>query len=327
MKYKLTIVIVIALVLLGLLYCFAVDRSAFNVLNQENKNQLDKQVVHYKMLDQNNGPGLYSFTDTQEQKLYLHITPETTTARPMLYSVFLNGRQMQCLWNGEAAINYRTTIEPNERQIIEITILNVPEGKNMYQFSAVHFPDKTDWKDQAFMRSAYTMDFTSFTIVRKTDIAADELLTFPYEKVMTKSNNRTAELAIIEGDLSITQDKISGNCIYKYNDIEKLYYHWRNSYDKQIMVRFSLMKDWEQICWPDSGKLFLDTKANPDDYLLKEIDLTGITETGANQYIVLAFINPGISFWYYNEQDANDHWKANPLGSQGWATLRNIVIK
>lgn len=328
MKHKLRIIIMTALLaLLAVLFYSAIDKSVFN-RDQANKSQSESEVIHYKMLGQDNEPGLYSFTNAKEQKLYLHITPETTTARPLLYSIFLNGRQIQCLWNGEAAVNYRTTIEPNQGKTIEITILNVPEGKNMYQFGAVHFPDKLDWNnDHPLRNSAYTMDFTSFTIVRQTDMAANELLTFPYEKSITKSKNRAAELAIIEGDLSVAPDKISGNCLYQYNDIKKLYYHWRNSYDEPVMVRFSLMKDWEQIPWPDSGRLFLDTKAEANDYLLKEIDLTGNAEVGANQYMVVAFINPGISFWYYDQQDDTDHWKANPLGSQGWATLRNIVVK
>lgn len=327
MRYKWIAVVII------ILFCVAYitsDKDVFNVSNETEANdgQLGKQVIHYKMLDEYGEPGLYSFTNTQEQKLFLNITPETTKERPILYSVFLNGRQVECLWNGEAASNYRTTIKPGEKQVLEISILNVPQGKNMYQLGTVHFPDKNDWGNyDVLLNSAYSMDLTSFTIIRQTGIVSQELLTFPYEQDIFESESEIADLALIEGDLSLAQDQISGGCIYNSDDVQKLYYHWRNSNDEPVMVRFSLMKDWEQIPWTDTGELFLDTKANSGDYLVKEIDLSKTLKSGTNQYMVLAFINPGVSFWYYDKDDNRDHWKVNPIGAQGWATLRNIVIK
>jgi len=286
----------------------------------------ERPRINYKLLDGQGKSAMCSFTNNSEQTLYLNVTPYITSERPVLFTVFMNGKQIECLWNGDNDINYQTIIEPEQKKVIEVVLRDIPEGKNTFQFGTVYFPEKTTWEDpDKLMNSEYSMELTPFTIVSKKDTVSEDW-SFPYHSYLFQNDATISQIVGIEGELCLSKDQPSVRCVNNLKDQKHLYYYWGNSEEEIVMVRFSLMKDWKQITWPDSGEMFLDIKANPGDSFVKEINLLQSAQLGANQYTVVAFVNPGVPFWDKNEKDL-EYSEVNQNGARGWATLRNIIYK
>jgi hypothetical protein len=99
-------------------------------------------------------------------------------------------------------------------------------------------------------------------------------------------------------------------------------YYWQNSDIKTRKVRFSLLSNWEQIPWP-SGDMFVDVYVEPGNIYYNELLLSDLSLTKyMNNLSVVAFVDPDISFWYY---DDDGDLKANHYASQAFSTLRSII--
>lgn len=322
MKHKKLIFPIFIILCIGLIIFFVYDRPAAKESKRYNS-------LKYLLVDEQGIPAMYSKTNGSEKRLFLDINSGVAQDCPVLYTIFMNGKQIKCFWDSNPAVNFRTVLKPNEHKKIEILLKDLTAGENVFQLGTVYFPDKTEWSDPAMLlRDEYSMDLVPFTVLSTNKSGPLLSSSFPYHQGLFVNNSPNAKLFGIEGDLSLYENKGKTGLIYHYNSVNKLYYHWGNTKDITVSLRLSLMKNWEQIPWPDTNTLFLDTKANPDDYLVKEIDLSSSAGEGPNQYIVIAFINPNTSFWYFEEQNkGEDKWKADPHGAQAWATSRNIVIK
>ena len=266
---------------------------------------------------------MFMKTDQSKLTFYLQISPDIIKSYPALFTIFMNGRQIQCLWDDNIKFSdvFLTTIDPKKVKKIKITIDNIPKGLNTMQFGMVYFPNKTDFKEENLYNRKYSLDLTSFTIVRNDNMNwAEESRFKNYEQPLLNKKMPVGS----RGELSLVKDEISYDLISDINQNKKMYYYWQNS-DKRIRkVRFSLLRDWKQIPWP-SGELFIDVSVNPGDIFYKEILLSKIINNKTNQISIIAFMDPDKSFWYWDKNKTND-LKATHYGAQANSTLRNIFV-
>lgn len=78
---------------------------------------------------------------------------------PILYTFFLDGKQIEAYWNGEKLTTFIKLIHPGESMRIEVALDNISKGiHNLYLGHVKHperiyWPDTDDLSDTAFMIS------------------------------------------------------------------------------------------------------------------------------------------------------------------------------
>jgi len=289
----------------------------------QNKPKITETIerINYKLLNENNKNAVYTVINNDIVTFSLRITPYIKKEKPVLYTIFMNGKQIECKWNNEPAKIFKTTIYPDKIDDIKVTIENIPKGLNTFQFGNVYYPDKTNFNSsEKLLSSNYSISFHPFTIVNGEEDKWSENLEFKYNNILSTDSNNVAS---IEGDISTDKVKIYKSLFNNYNETRKLYYHWKNSEDKSVNARFSLLVNWEQVRWPETDKYFIETKADPGDSLIHEINISEFSGNKTNQIAIVVFINPDTSFWYFDEK-VND-WEVNRYGSQAYSTLKNII--
>ncbi|MBA1335796.1 MAG: hypothetical protein HPY66_1424 [Firmicutes bacterium] len=295
-------------------------------LQKSPKTSQYNERINYKILDEAGKPSFYTITSIDKVKLFLQITPFLEKERPVLYTIFMNGKQIECKWNNELSLFHRRIIYPGKSETLEIIIEDIPEGLNTFHFGEVYYPDKTDWndKDNRF-NWEYSLNLSPFSVVSgKSSSWSEETKFFHHDGLLFNASGKKTT-AGIHGSLSMEKDRISYSHVYDIKEINKLYYHWKNSDVEPRRVRLSLLRDWQQIPWPDSGELFIDILANPDDMLIKEIDISKLAKDKENQLTIIAFLNPDVSFWYFD--DKSNDLEANHYGAIAFATLRDKIFK
>lgn len=319
------IYVLFTLVFMSVILFIITTNSIFSNTNSTEQSLpiINTYGINYKLLDHKGASAVYSFTDSDDITLYLHITPTLNKEIPVLYTIFMNGVQIQPIWNDTThSCLYNYIIKPNKKDVIKITIKNIPNGINTFQFGTVYFPNKIFWEDENVIFSDnYSLRLEPFTVVSKENILNINLLNFKYnEKLIKRDYTNVVDMY---GILSISQDFISFNSFYDIRDVNKIYYHWKNTDRQERNVRFSILKDWKQIPWPNIDEYFIDILVYPNDAIIKELDFSYLItdEDDTVQFTIVSFVDPGISFWYY---DGND-LKANHYGSQGFASMRTIL--
>lgn len=285
-----------------------------------NRGLESQENIHYKLVDDKGINRMFIKTNQSKVTFYLKIIPNITKKTPALFTIFMNGRQVKCLWDGanEHAEVFFTKITPKKDKEIKITIDNIPKGLNTLQFGTLYFPNQTNFIEDDLYNEKYSLDLTPFTIVRDEDINWSEKATF----INNKQPSLNKKMPIGKrGELSASKDDLYLDLISSISQNSKKYYFWQNIDKKVKRVRFSLLINWKQVPWP-SGDKFIDVSLNPGDVFLKEIMLSDIVKNKTDQLSVVAFINPDVSFWYW---DKNNDLKATDDGAQAYATLRNII--
>ena len=281
------------------------------------------ETINYKLLDKEGNPIVCYITSDDEITLFLKVTPDITQTLPVLYTVFMNGEQIECLWNNKLTCVYYQLIEPQKTEFIALTIREIPEGRNTLQFGSVYYPSKIHWNNTESI-NRYTLNLNPFTIVRNIE-AQYTYMEFTSKKSEQENGYFEIQNIGINGFLSSKKGKQVSKFIYNVDEINHLYYYWQNPDNIPINAKFSLLVNWKQTTWPNTGKLFIDIKSYPKDIVFQEIDLSTIIKEEINHICVVAFVNPDISFWYY-DTSVND-WEANPQGAQGYSTQRTLIIK
>lgn len=300
--------------------CIAVI-MAIPMKNTSDKNKIER--INYKLINRKGEPSLYNVIDSNEIELYLKITPQIKEQRPAAYTIFMNGEQIECQWNDEKTKIFKKTVYPDRNDVIKIVINNIPNGLNTFQIGTVYFPDKNNWTEEELENTRYSIDFNSFTIISNQDIKNKSNISFEYKKELF-NNNESDAIAIIDGDITYSKEEIIIQNIYYLNKSKIAYYHWKNTDDKVRKVRFSLLVNWKQVEWPDTGELFIDSLAYPNDYLIKKLELSAFEDS---QIAIVAFLDPDEPFWYYDKNDPNNRIKANYYGSIAFSTDRTIIKK
>lgn len=288
--------------------------------------QLTKSVkeesINYKITDKNGESVVLINTTNNSVTINLSIKPSINISRKVKYSIFMNGKQMNCLWNGNNKKVFEYLVMPDREDIIEIKIENIPEGSNTFHMGTIYYPDKTKWDDEFKLLTQETMlGLKSFTVNVGDKI---DCLDFDSKSELLNPNNSLVTTS--SGDISSSDSSISLVTENKLSSQDILYYHWKNDYDKSKNVRFSILLNWNQIKWPGLNSYFVDTKVEPGDVVSWEIDISDFENKG-DQLCVVAFINPGKSFWYYDPNDKSNPIKANKDGALGFSTYRTILIQ
>lgn len=318
MKTKIiTISIIIALVLISFLLA---TRSNKKVETQS-------EYLNFKLVDENGTTSMFMKSDQDQITFYLKIISQINKPFPELFTIFMNGRQIKCLWdnNTEYTDLYYTTINPNEDRLIKITINNIPKGLNTLQFGTVYLPTKIDFKEEELFDGQYSLDLTPFTIVQEDNINDDDNINWAEKSIFYNYFQPSfidKNLAVdINGILTFSKDELATDFISNINEHKEIYYYWKNNEKEIRKVRFSLLIDWKQVPWP-TGEMFIDVSVNPGDIFYRALLLSEIVENKNCQLSIVAFINPDNSFWIFDENDL----KANRNGALSYATLRSIII-
>lgn len=280
--------------------------------------------INYKLVNEHGETTMHMETSQGELTFYLLINPEINSKYPALFSIFMNGRQVECYWNDSAypAKELYTIIENKEEQLVKITIANIPSGLNTLQFGIVYHPEIIHYEDDDLLHGSYLykLDLTPFTIVRGERLNwPDSSLFLDY--ISPEHINRDMPVGM-DGMLTFIQDQYSPKILSPILKDSMVYYYWKNTDTKARKVRFSLLCNWEQVQWP-SGDLFIDVLVKPGDIYYKELLLSEITNNGVNELSVIAFIDPDISFWYYEK---NNNLRANHYGSLAFASFRCMIF-
>jgi len=277
--------------------------------------------VDYNLYDKNGNTVMYKISGGLLE-LHLLVDPHITKPLPMLYTVFINGRQVNCNWDGKDAPVYRTSLLPNQKKNISIKINDIPTGENTLQVGYVCYPDKTVWLDeQLLLKSDYAMQFSSFTVINDKPNTDTNV---KYSPQMPTTNNTFPyrDLVYEDGFLSNTPNKLVVEPFVKLGSAQR-YFFWRNSQDQRVLVRFILLKDWIETPWPMSNKVAFDVISKPNDLYCIPIDFGVLSKQGTHQFSVISFVNPHISFWYWDKQE-ND-WEANKNGARAYSTLKLVI--
>ncbi|MDF9408116.1 hypothetical protein L7E55_07040 [Pelotomaculum isophthalicicum JI] len=302
--------------------------TSFCLVTRANKRIENKsENINFKILDENGTSSMFMKTIQSKITFYLKITPDIKKPYPELFTIFMNGKQIECLWdnNTEYTSLYYTTINPNEDRLIEITINNIPKGLNTLQFGTVYLPNKIDFQEEELFDEKYSLDLTPFTIVRNDNINNNYDINWSEESIFNNYNKPSfidKNMPVgISGILSFSNNDLTSDLISNVNEYKEIYYYWQNTDEKIRKVRYSLLIDWEQVPWP-TGEMFIDVSVNPGDIFYKDLLLSEIVKNKNCQLSIVAFIDPDKSFWYFN----NNELKANHYGALSYATLRNIIL-
>lgn len=314
MKKKLYIVVM-------LIVSFIVIQFINIESHKENDRSLANERVHYKLTDVDGKSSVYNEIFSSEIEIYLNINPYTSDSKKVAYFIFMNGKQVVCEWNDEKTSIYRHEIVPNNDELIKITISDIPKGVSTFHIGTVYFPDKLDFDDEELLFEQETMlNLKSFTVVNEKSKSVND---FVYREEYV---NPTELLTTVNGDISKKYDEVLITTSNKYSENKKLYYHWINDTEVKKNVRFSLLLDWKQIEWPNNKEFFIDTLVNPGEVVTAELDLSNFQNNG-EQLSVVAFLNPGVSFWYVDEEDKSNPIKADGDGALAFSTYRTILKK
>lgn len=301
--------------------------TGFLLVTRANKKMPNKsEGINFKLINENKASAMFMRTDQSKITFYLQITPNIKKPYPELFTIFMNGRQIKCLWNNEECTDlYYTTINPNEDRLVEITIDNIPKGLNTLQFGTVYLPDKVDFQETELFSEKYALDLTPFTIVRCDDINDNNNLNWSEESIFNNYNQpsfidknlpvgKSGVITFFDNDLTL-------DLISNVSEYEKIYYYWQNTDEITRKVRYSLLIDWKQVPWP-TGEMFIDVLVKPGDIFYKDLLLSEILSNKNCQLSIVAFIDPDKSFWYFNNDDLEVHSYSTP----SYATLRNIIL-
>jgi len=313
---KKQIIISIIILIAALIFAryFLVTRSNAKMENRS-------ESTNYKLLNEKGYPSMFMQTDQSELTFYLKITPDIKSPYPVLFTIFMNGRQIECLWDIDTNYTdlYYTTINPNEDRLIKITVINIPKGLNTLQFGTVQSPNKIDFKEEELFNEQYSLNLTPFTIVR------DDIMNWSEKSIFNDYNqpsiiNKNMSVGM-SGVLCFSKNDLVLDLISNVNEHKEIYYYWQNTDKITRKVRFSLLIDWKQVPWP-TGDWFVDVSVSPGDIFCKDLLLSEIVKNETNQLSVVAFIDPDRSFWYFDKNDL----KANHYGVLSYATLKNIIL-
>ena len=292
--------------------------------NGQDRGQTTERINYKLFTDDTERNKVLIKTDKNSIELTLKATPYISSPMPVLYTLFLHGKQIKAYWDGSEEPEYlfQTVIKPEQEKLIKIKIPDLQEGTNILNLSSVVFPYKYDIPEEEFLSYKWSMDAHSFTVIVNEE-KHNSSLDFAYnERIISKVETITG----VAGELSYKKDDLYlKDEPYKLNVTKTLYYHWRNDYSEPVNVRLSLLVDWKQVPW-DTNELFIDTLAYPGDVIIKEINLPEImrgNSQSTSAISVIAFINPGESFWYLDESE-NDI-KARYCKGQAFSTRRAIV--
>ncbi|MEA3422990.1 MAG: hypothetical protein U9Q80_04215 [Bacillota bacterium] len=314
MKKKLYIVVM-------LIVSFIVIQFVNIESHKENDRSIANERVHYKLTNVDGISSVYNEIFSSEIEIYLNITPYTSDTKKVAYFIFMNGKQVVCKWNDEKTSIYRHEIVPNNDELIKITISDIPKGVNTFHIGTVYFPDKLDFDDEELLFEQETiLNLKSFTVVNEKSKNVND---FVHREEYV---NPTELLTTVNGDISKKYDEVLITTSNKYSESKKLYYHWINDTEAKKNVRFSLLLDWKQIEWPNTKEFFIDILVNPGEVITAELDLSNFQNNG-EQLCVVAFLNPGVSFWFVDEEDKNNTIKADGDGALAFSTYRTSLKK
>ncbi len=296
--------------------------STFIIINsfKKEKTTVSAEHINYKIVNYEGVTTMLMKTKQNTLTFYLKVTPSIINPSPHLFTIFMNGKQIECLWNNTIDKTYNTTIYPGKEKLIKIKIDNIPKGLNTLQFGTVYSPNKYDFKQEELYKNKYSLDLTPFTIIQGDSNKWSQRNLFE-KYAQTPSIDKELPVGI-NGIFSTSKDKLALDLVSNTQELKKVYYFWQNTDKKTRKVRLSLLNNWEQISWP-SGEEFIDIIVKPNDIFYKELDLPDIVTTDINQLTVIAFLNPDESFWYFDKE--RDEIGANHYGAIAFTTLRNIV--
>lgn len=286
-------------------------------LNAEPKKITER--INYKLVNEDGDNTMFIETNYSEVTLYLKVSPYIELPYPSMFTIFMNGKQVKCLWNNNNySYKYHTIIKPETISLIPITIKNIPAGMNTLYFGTTYYPNEFDFKDNDLLNRKYSLDLVPFTIIRgnKTNWSQTDTIFKNYNQL----TNINKDLPIgIYGELSCSLSDLIVSCNSKTT---KKYYLWQNNDNIKRNVRFVLLKNWTQVPWP-SGDMLIDVCIEPGEIFCQELLIPKIANATPTQLLVIAFIDPDKSFWYF---DKHKELKAALYGTQAYATLRNVFF-
>ncbi|MBN2259801.1 MAG: hypothetical protein JW702_04625 [Clostridiales bacterium] len=282
----------------------------------ENAQETMRERINYKLTDSNGQSSVINEITSSDLEIHLKISPYISTSKKAAYLIFMNGKQIACRWDDVLSIVHKKEIQPNVDESIKITLSNIPMGVSTFHIGVVYFPDKLDFTEEDILFSQETMlNLKSFTAIRGESTSKEVFVR--NDKYINEMEVYTTE----NGDFSKYYDEILITTKNEYSKNSKIYYHWTNNYETTKNMRFSLLVDWKQIEWPNTNDLFIDTSINPGESITIRLDLEKFSNNG-EQLVVVSFQNPGISFWYYDENDKNNSIKASGEGALAFSTYR-----
>jgi hypothetical protein len=126
-----------------------------------------KEYIHYNIVTNDNEQGALIKTQEQNIELNLKIEAHISRPKPVLYTIFLNGKQIKVQWdkNKEPSYLLRMTLLPDENVSVKFRICDLPKGTNTLNFGSVSYPDKYDIPEKEQLSANYSMNLHPFTII------------------------------------------------------------------------------------------------------------------------------------------------------------------
>jgi len=263
---------------------------------------------------------VYTVTQTGDADLRLLVTVDGDRPIDLLFSVFIDGRQVAVSWDGGRSSTLTATLQPDTVKEIAVRVQDLPRGTHCAHILSTAIPavDGKLTRDY-LMSSATTIMLHPFTVVSQGQI----------EPSQHDQEGRVSLTALTDrlagagqaGVLSVSPDYLRLSPAFDIRDRQELWFIWANRDSAPTEVEFVLLVDWLQAEWPGRQSSLLAAVVDHGDAVVQSIDLSQLPLSEASFIAVLSFQWPTRPFWLL---DDSGHAYVDRDGGQAHGS--NLVV-
>jgi len=276
--------------------------------------------IHSALRTEHDGVRMYWVTETGDLDLTLLVSMQGTGSTELLFGLFVGGRQWPATWDGRQAMVFVATLEPDSSREIQFGVRGLPRGVHALHLLCVVLPGRDRCLTEDDIMTSH-ISLNDFTVESRSPIEAS------IDQVAAASTQGPAvnvlQAVRRDGVLCVDPDALAIDPSFDIRDRQTLSYVWRNDTDKPVEARFVLLVDWIQRPWPDQQAMALEVRAQPNEAVVEEIDLSGLPIGDTSYVAVIAFLQPQRPLWLL---DDSGHTYLDPEGGEALGSNYVVVL-
>ncbi len=278
--------------------------------------------IHCELRTEDDGARMYWVTETGDLDLTLLVSTQGTGLTELLFGLFVDGRQWPATWDGRQAMVFVATVQPNSSREIQFCVRGLPRGVHALHLLSTVLPGcDRDLTEDHIMSDPFPIDMNPFTVESRSPIEASP------DQVAAATTQGPAvnvlQAVDKDGVLCVDPNTLAIDPSFDIRDRQTLFYVWRNESDNPVQARFVLLVDWIQRPWPNQQAVALEVRAQPNEVVVEEIDLSGLPIGDTSYVAVIAFLQPLRPAWLL---DDSGHTDTDPEGGQAFGSNYVVVL-